>query len=368
MSNLGLSYVERGLYDSALSIHQRLYAHELKYGNPLGNPTLLSELGKLYFEKGDADTAYYFMHTGLRAARNHNVTYAVNKSLSTLAHYHLRDYPDSALFYGRKLMQGIDRNSIIAFEDVYNILAQAHGKLKHYDSSFHYNQKYILYHDSVFQEKQTQQIAEMEAAFELKHKEQEIARLEQIRQNLLLKRNALTIGLSLTLIIALLMYYYLQGRIRARKKEIEMKNWQLESFTRKMVEKSELVEELRSQLEQFRSEVVIPKERIENVSQILHSSILTDDDWEQFKNLFEQVHRNFFAELKIKYPSLTQAETRIAALLKLNISTREMANMLGISVESANKARYRLRKKLELQPEEDLQDIIEKVSEPEVRG
>jgi hypothetical protein len=169
--------------------------------------------------------------------------------------------------------------------------------------------------------------------------------------------------LALSLIIALLIYIYLRGRIRARKKEIESKNWQLENFTRKMVEKSELVEELRTQLEHFKSEVVIPKERIETVSQILNSSILTDDDWEQFKSLFEQVHRNFFAELKLKYPLLSQAEVRLAALVKLNLSTREMANVLGISVDSANKARYRLRKKLELQPEQDLQEIIEKVSE-----
>jgi DNA-binding CsgD family transcriptional regulator len=78
----------------------------------------------------------------------------------------------------------------------------------------------------------------------------------------------------------------------------------------------------------------------------------------------EQVHRNFFAELKIKYPTLTQAETRLAALVRLSITTREMANMLGISVDSANKARYRLRKKLGLQPEQDLQQIFGDASAP----
>jgi len=365
LSNLGLSYIKLNEYDSALTVYRQLYKLELDNGNPLDNPTMLSELGKLYFESGQYDSAYYFMHMGLRSARALHIPYAITRSLSTLGRYHLKHRPDSALFYGRMLHRQINNSSALALEDVTYILAESHGKLKHYDSAFHYFNKYVVYHDSVFQEKQTKQIAELEAQFDLKRKQQEIKRLETARQNEVLKRNAMAAGLILWMIIALLVYFFLRGRIRARKKEIEVKNWQLENYTRKMIEKTELVEELRAQLEQSKSEVVIPQERIENVSRILNSSILTETDWEEFKSLFEQVHHNFFAALKIKYPFLTQAEIRLVALVKLNLTTREMANMLGISVDSANKARYRLRKKLELQPDQELKEIFTPVAEPE---
>jgi tetratricopeptide (TPR) repeat protein len=360
LANLGGPYVQLEEYDSALSVFSRLYKFELKHGNPLLNATLLSELGKIYYKNGKLDSAYYFMHTGLNAAYTLNIPYAISENLSTLGHYHLKLYPDSALHYGKRLLKSINRSSTLDMDNAMFILAEAYGKLRRYDSSYYYYHQYQFYHDSVFQDKQTRQIAELEAQFNLKQKQHEIVKLETARQNEILKRNALAAGLGLTLVIALLMYFYLRNLAQSRKREIEIQHWQLENFTRQMVEKSALVEELRAQLEQFRSEVVIPMERIENVSQILKSSILTNDDWEQFKMLFEQVHRNFFAKLKLQYPTLTQAEIRLAALVKLNITTREMANMLGISVDSANKARYRLRKKLELQPEQDLQDIFEK--------
>lgn len=364
LANLGQPYVQLEEYDSALSIFRRLYKFELAHGNPLLNPTLLSELGKIYYKTGALDSGYYFMHAGLKAAFTLNLPYAVSQNLSSLGHYHLKFHPDSALFYGKRLLKNISHSSALDMDNATFILAEAYGKLRRYDSSYYYYNQYQLYHDSVFQQKQTEQIAELEAQYNLREKQREIISLESARQNEILKRNALAAVLGLTLVIALLMYFYLRNLARSRKRDIEVQRWQLESFTRQMVEKSALVEELRAQLEQFRSEIVIPQERIENVSQILNSSILTNDDWEQFKVLFQQVHRNFFAELKLKYPTLTQAETRLAALLRLNVTTREMANMLGISADSANKARYRLRKKLGLQPEQDLQEIFGDASEP----
>jgi DNA-binding CsgD family transcriptional regulator len=340
-----------------------LYSFELEHGNPLENPTLLSELGKLYFEKGRIDTAYYFMHAGMKAAHTLNMPYAISRSLSNLGRFHVRNHPDSALFYGRKLYRQINRTSPLALEDVTYILAKAHGKLRHYDSAFFYFDLYTVYHDAVFQEKQTKQIAQLEAQFELKRKQEEIKRLETLRQNEVLKRNALAVGLVLSMLIGILVSFVLRNRIRARKKEIQVQGRQLENFTRKMLEKSQLIEELSAQLDQFKSEAPIPKERIEDVSKMLHSSILTEDDWEEFKLLFSRVNPNFFAELKLRHPDLTQAETRLAALIILNLNTREIANILGISTDSANKARYRLRKKLNLQPEQELKAFIENVSE-----
>jgi DNA-binding CsgD family transcriptional regulator len=299
----------------------------------------------------------------MKAARILDMPYAISRSLSSLGRFHLKNHPDSALLYGRKLYRQINRTSSLALEDVTYILAKAHGKLKHYDSAFYYFDLYTVYHDSVFQEKQTKQIAQLETQFELKRKQEEIKRLETLRQNEVWKRNALAGALVLSMLIGILVFFVLRGRIRARKNEIEVQGWQLENFTRTMLEKSQLIEELSAQLGQFKSETLIPKERIEDVSKMLHSSILTEDDWEKFKLLFSRVNPNFFAELKLRHPDLTQAETRLAALIILNLNTREIANILGISADSANKARYRLRKKLNLQPEQELKAFIENVSD-----
>lgn len=365
LANLGLAYVDLQEYDSALTVYRRLYKFELVHGNPLNNATLLSELGRLYFEKDKIDSAFFFMHAGLRAANKVQMSYAIGRSLSNLGHYHVRKHnADSALYYGRKLWRHASRKSKLEMEDVSDLLSRAFRLRKQVDSAFFYADLYKAYHDSAFQERTSKQIAELETQFELRHKEDEIKRLASAHQNEVLKRNALAGGLALTVLVGVLGFFVLRGRIRARKKEIELQLWQLDNFARKMVEKSELVEELRVQLEQFKSQITIPNERIEMMSQIVQFTILTDDDWEEFKRLFTKVNPYFFADLKVKYPDLTQAEIRLAALLKLNMSTREIANVLGISMDSANKARYRLRKKLDLPPEKELKDFIDTVSKP----
>lgn len=368
LSNLASPYLFLREYDSAFQVLNRLYIVEVEHGNPLDNSTLLSGLAKVYLEKGQFDTAYYFMHTGLKAANAAHLPYAISMSMSNLGKYHLTNRPDSALFYGRKLLGEINNATLLTLEDANFIMAEAHARLKYFDSAYFYLRQYNTYHDSVFQENQTRQIAEMEAAYQLREKQQAIDRLRSETENEILKRNMFAAAFVLVFVIAVLVVLILRARIRAKKKELAAKNWQLENFTRSMVEKSELVEEMRSQIDHLKSEFREPRDRIENLSEILNSSILTDEDWEKFKALFEQVHHSFFAELKLKHPGLTQAEIRLAALVKLNISTKEMANMLGISPDSANKARYRLRKKLELNPEQDLKSFIENVSEPEMKA
>lgn len=72
---------------------------------------------------------------------------------------------------------------------------------------------------------------------------------------------------------------------------------------------------------------------------------MTDDDWATFKQLCEQVWPGMFKQLNEQFPDLNRSEERLLALSKLNISSKEMAGMIGISVDSLRKSRYRLRKK-----------------------
>lgn len=95
---------------------------------------------------------------------------------------------------------------------------------------------------------------------------------------------------------------------------------------------------------------------------LLSSTILTDQEWHQFKSWFEQVYPGFSYRLKETYPRLSPAEARFFYLMKLNLSSREMAAMLGISVEAIHKLRYRLRKKLQLDEESSFDTVISKIS------
>ena len=91
------------------------------------------------------------------------------------------------------------------------------------------------------------------------------------------------------------------------------------------------------------------------------STILTDDEWEYFRQLFEKVHAGYLQRLKEKFPGLTPAETRFMALSKLNLSSKEMAGTLGVGTDAIRQYRSRLRKKLNLTEEDNLQELINAV-------
>ena len=94
------------------------------------------------------------------------------------------------------------------------------------------------------------------------------------------------------------------------------------------------------------------------LEELSHQTILTEEDWVKFKRLFERLHPGFFNRLKEKTPGITVAELRMAALTRLRLSTKEMASLLGISIDSVHKTRQRLRQRLQVPAEANLEESI----------
>ncbi|MEA3446274.1 MAG: LuxR C-terminal-related transcriptional regulator, partial [Bacteroidota bacterium] len=94
---------------------------------------------------------------------------------------------------------------------------------------------------------------------------------------------------------------------------------------------------------------------------VIKDNIDSDNDWQQFKLHFEEVHIGFFDNLKTNYPGLTQNELKLCAYLRINLSSKEIAQMLHNTSDTINKSRYRLRKKLNLSNEDDLIEFIRNV-------
>ena len=82
------------------------------------------------------------------------------------------------------------------------------------------------------------------------------------------------------------------------------------------------------------------------------------EEWSQFEENFDQVHGNFITRLKEAYPKLTPQEIKFSAYLRMNLNSKEMANLLNISVRGVEIGRYRVRKKLELERKDNLSDFL----------
>ncbi|WP_165958110.1 tetratricopeptide repeat protein [Segetibacter sp. 3557_3] len=147
------------------------------------------------------------------------------------------------------------------------------------------------------------------------------------------------------------------------KAEEDLRNAEvrLQEYLETMKVNSTLIENLDSELSQLKqtTSAIAHTAVTENLEKLVSSTILTDEDWRHFRNLFEQVHPQFIPQLKDRFPDLSPGETRLLILTKLKISTREMATMLGITVDAIRKARYRLRKRLNFDKESSFVTAIE---------
>ena len=142
--------------------------------------------------------------------------------------------------------------------------------------------------------------------------------------------------------------------------EISHKNMQLADSTLSIIRKNEVLIEIKTELEKQKEELGsrYPARYLQRLTTLIDRNISNDNDWEIFEALFDQAHENFFKRLKQSYPDLTQSDLKLCAYLKLNLSSKEIAPLLNISIRGVEIRRYRLRKRLALDADYNLVEFI----------
>ena len=138
--------------------------------------------------------------------------------------------------------------------------------------------------------------------------------------------------------------------------EIEFKNTELATTVMNLVQKKEFLLKIKDELNKLNKS---GKETIEtNELKKILRSLTTDEklneEWERFSIHFNKVHSNFLITLKEKYPELKAHELRLCSYLYMNLSSKEIAHLMSISVRGVEISRYRLRKKLQLNSDVNL--------------
>ncbi|MEL6253618.1 MAG: hypothetical protein AAFR87_16535, partial [Bacteroidota bacterium] len=92
--------------------------------------------------------------------------------------------------------------------------------------------------------------------------------------------------------------------------------------------------------------------------QMLQQDSMLDKGWEQFLLHFNEVNKDFFREIKSSYPDLTPKDLKLCAYMRMNLSTKEMASLLNVTVRGIEASRYRLRKKFDLDSSQNLTEFL----------
>lgn len=142
--------------------------------------------------------------------------------------------------------------------------------------------------------------------------------------------------------------------------EISHKNSQLANSTMSIIKKNELLIEINSELDNFKEELGyrIPNKYYDRIKKLINQNIESEHDWEMFENLFDQAYENFFKRLKTGYPDLTPSDLKLCAYLRMNLSSKEIAPLINITIRGVEERRYRLRKRLNLPTDQNLTEFI----------
>jgi DNA-binding CsgD family transcriptional regulator len=138
--------------------------------------------------------------------------------------------------------------------------------------------------------------------------------------------------------------------------EIKHKNAELASATMNLVQKKEFILKLKAELQQLQKTAKVGDDNpeLKKLLKVLSEEEKLNEEWEQFSQHFNSVHGDFLTILKSSFPFLKPHELRLCAYLRMDLSSKEIAPLMSISVRGVEISRYRLRKKLNLSTEDNL--------------
>ena len=376
LSNIGDIYKDQERLDEALKAKEEAIILADSLNNTLFGITGLIELSVIQRMKGDIDRSVKSLE---EVEKRIGQTSIINSSrfngfiLIAENYFLLNNYEKAIEFATKSYELSTENNAWPRAEQALKILIEANSRLNRLEEVIDNQSLLIAVRDSIVNEDRIKFVQEYDSKYELSKKEQEIAILELENQKKSFTQKALIVGVFLVLIITALIVRGQFLRIQRRdikleneelkrkklEQDLEFKSKQLVTKSLNIIQKKELIMEMKEKVESFEEEGNMRE--LSRISNLIDYSFTLDSDWDEFRMRFEEVNSDFYKALKMNFVDLTPNEMKLSALIKLNLNTKEIAAILGITSEGVKKARYRLRKKLNLSREENLTTFMQQI-------
>lgn len=362
----------QGYYDEALKYANLSLDEALKTDNPLGIGASYNNLASLYMNLKkweDALNAYKLSKHWVEKSGNRNNTVILDLNMAKCLWYLGKDTKAKSIVSAViDSVQNNNQKNILAHS--YDMLYKIEKEAGNHQTALYYYELQNAVNDSIFNSEKHEIIQELNIRYESSEKERKIQQINAERQAGNMRQAILALSLAAMIALGGMLILFLAGKNKRQKlilsnKQLEIEGYQkdLDSFMERVMEKNRLIKHLQEQnvlsetgsiKSQTRSEEMNP------VNQLYQMKILTDSDWHQFKQLFDRAFPGIITKLRTQYPDITAAEERSFLLIRLNITNKESADMLGISLQGVKKNRYRLKKRFGLPEEQDLDEFVKR--------
>lgn len=354
-----------------------------------------SNIGNLYQDIGNYQVAlsYYQQAASLQEKKSFQVALA-SSFLSVSSVYERMHRDDSASFYMNRALELSEslKNPSLKLE-VYRSAARFFEKTRDYKKAYELFARVVAMNDSLEALNSLTKLEQIQAVYEVINKEKDNKILQQKinLQQLAIQRQRIILAGTVAVVLFFVYFIFnlrrnnrrereknqkimeqaellhqqeknlLLGKEHSLELELDYKNRQLTSYALHLARNNEFVYKTTEELKQILLGLnPRDKEKSDRIRQMISelNQSTSGNAWEEFRLYFEEVHQSFEKNLSSAFPNLSTNDKKICALLKLGLSTKEIASITFRELRSVESARNRLRKKMELAPDVNIQNFL----------
>ncbi len=380
----GTIYSSLNLPDSAILLFQNALDLQEKYQTINDRSILVGKLGGAYFDKGDCPTALRYLLEARRIQHNGNALGTNELDLSQAETYFCLGRLDSAEILARPFLQHLSPPFRLHAN---KLVAKIYAQQGKYKAAYDAVQTRLDIGEKTYNIEKIQQMGAAKVEVELDRAKLRLEQIAQKEKNERQQKLLLGLAALLALVLGGAFFMRQRGRHRILEQEkllLEQQNQlaearevlQLQELenTRSDLQKSNIELEQATKLLDLKNQIVAQMTRVTGKStQVSDDSlpiaqpgaadlrqlkIFTAEDWGVFQDKFEASFPGMRLRLLGQFQDISNAELRLFLLLKIGLLNREIANALGISVESVWKSRYRLKKKMGMADEQNFDVFV----------
>lgn len=339
-----------------------------------------TQLGNIKFKKGNYLEALDYYHQSLHSIVDIGKDYMGPKSIELAAvHFNigkcyvkLNNNPKAKEYLLEAYKLADENGQLGVLADVSELLTQLYEKEGNLVDALNYHKMFKRINDSISNDQTLKKVTQIKLQYEIAEnlKEQE---LQQSRKEAQQKRRELILfmviaGIFIGLVLFILLYLLQKNKAKRidlkhknLKLDLDYKNKELTTNVMYLLKKNEFIINISNKLKKSRYDFK-PENRatIDEILREIESSS-KEVNWKDFELRFQEVHSSFYKKLNKEYPDLSPNELKLCAFLRLNMSTKEISAITFQSYDSIMMARYRLRKKMNIDSHENLISSLNKL-------
>ena len=372
-SNIAINLEKEGKQEEALDYYTKSLPFFIEGGYKIEEAKQYNLIGALYFDLDSLSQAQHYFSKAQMLGKEIGEIQIEELGTRNVGdvYFEQKRYTAALNNFNKALALSEEAGTETRRVTTYLRLAKTHAALGNFRQAHDFRKQHFDKYDEVYKKENIDKLNDLEVKYQTEKKQQKIVQqeieidlLEQKEKTANLQKLALGGGLGLSLLALGFGFYGYRQRMKsnqlAKEKveaELAFKKKELVTHALHLAKKNEVLETIKQKaLDQKKvSEDGASYQKLVN---IINLDIHDDESWETFTRQFQEIHTDFYTTVSKHYPTVTPNELRLMSLIKMNLSSKEMANILNVSIAGIKKARQRLRKKMELETKDSLEQAV----------